>query len=256
MLKLPQTTHQRRYDHFVKAGLDAYKKAVESKSTKKTTALVQQSLDYFSKAVKMTDLVAMEDRIPYLNEYFVLNYAILANTLSIENKIEEAILTYQKALNINEKTLNNQETLIRDCFISTEISKLYIYQKNKILAEKNLWRILKNTKKLEDIKKAIKYLLQIRDFFIQLDNQEGIKQTWKMLLKIATKGKEEDLVPIRAEIYEQYGRFLVKNERQNPHNALKQKKRAKKYWKKAILLYNRAKLSKKTKKLEKLIDKL
>lgn len=253
MPKLPQTTNQRRYDHFVKSGLAAYQKAVEAKSTKKTIALVNQSLDYFTKAIEMTDLVAMEDRIPYLNEYLVLNYAILANAYFLEKKVNLAIETYQNALDINEKTLKNQETLIRDCFISLEMTKLYLLKKQTIMAEKNLWRILKNTQKLEDLQKAIKYLLQIRDIFLQLQNHEGFNQAWKKLLQIAKKGKTDDLIPICADIYEQYGDFLNQIARKNPEDSNKQKKKAIKNWKKAEKLYIKAKMEKKAEKLRKKI---
>ncbi|MCF2139805.1 MAG: hypothetical protein K9W44_07115 [Candidatus Lokiarchaeota archaeon] len=262
---MPQTTNQRRYDHFIQSGLNAYNKAVESKSLKKTVLLAQQSMDYFEKAIQMAELVAMEERIPYVNEYIVLNHALIANILFQEKKYDESLRAYEKAMEINEKTLKNQETLIRDCFISSEMTKLYLLQKKKILVDKTAWRIFKNAKNLEDKQKAVKYLTIAQEFFKNSENLSGEEKTWKALLKILkknwandTKIKHEDAKTkkidistiydkIRAEKYNAYGDFLL-NRSKKPNLS-----NIRKYWKKSAVLYHKLHLEKKAKAVEKKI---
>ncbi|MHA1620439.1 MAG: hypothetical protein ACTSVZ_14270, partial [Promethearchaeota archaeon] len=206
---MPKTTNQRRYDHHIKSASEAYQKAVDTKSAKNTIKYSQQSLKKFEEAKDMASLVDMVDRIPYVNEYCVLSWALIGNAYFQEKSIEEAVDSFNKALELNQKTLNNQETLIRENYILTELLKIAKLQEDAILVGRFALKILANAQKLKDLKKQIKYYRIALDGVISAQNDPGRDKTWKLLIKAGKRAKTEELLPLQAEIWEDYGKFLL-----------------------------------------------
>lgn len=243
-----KTTNEKRYDHFIQTGLATYQKAVEAKSPKNTLKHALSSQESFQKAKDMADLVNMEEKIPYVNEYLVLNEAIIANAYLEDKKVAEAVDHYNLAIDLNLHTLKNQETLIRENFITSELIKIALLQKNTIQAESFAWKLYKNSCKLTDANKRIKYHRLSRDLFLETKNVDGIEKNFKQLLKIVSKGKDQDFMKTKAEIFEEYGTYLMRVEAKSAQIV--------KYLKKAKDLYEKLTFSANVQKIEQLLKKI
>lgn len=218
---------------------------MDAKSTKNTIKFAQQSLEYFENAENLAKLVNMEDRIPYLTEYVVLNNALIGNAHFQEKSLAEALNFFNQALDSNKATLNNQETLIRESYIYTELLKVALIQKDFIRADKFAWGILKNAQKITDLEKKLKYLQYARDGFFDSKNTTGLEKAWKIMLKVAKRTKDEELFKTKAEIYETYGKYLMKEQGKS--------KTVVKYLSKALKIFTQIKLQKKVESLQILI---
>ncbi len=212
---MPKTTNQKRYDHFIQSGMDTYQNAVDTKSAKNTIKFSLKSLKYFESAMNMATLVNMTDRIPYVNEYCVLNHALIGNAHFQEKSLADSVDSFNLALEINQNTLKNQETIIRENYIVAELLKIAMLQQDGILARKFARKILSNAQKLKDLKKQIKYYRIAIQGFIDSQNETELDKAWKMLLKAGKGAKTEELLPLQADILVDYGKFLLKKQEQD-----------------------------------------
>ncbi|TFH29168.1 MAG: hypothetical protein E4G98_04320 [Promethearchaeota archaeon] len=108
--------------------------------------------------------------------------------------------------------MNNQETIIRENYIATELLKIALLQQDGILVGKFAWKIFANAQKLKDLEKQIKYYRIALKGFKDAQNEAGHAKTWKNLLKAGKLAKTETLLPLQAEIWEDYGNFLLQQQ--------------------------------------------
>lgn len=104
-----------------------------------------------------------------------------------------------------------------------DIGKL---QENWNIADKFAQKIFFSAKKLENSMKALKYLIKIKDVFIESKNLDFINKSYSEMLKICKKKETVKENPkIVAEIYDDYAKYV--------YIVLKKTKNAVKYYSKA-----------------------
>ena len=204
------TSLSKRYNNLLKDGMDRYQHAVEAKSPQNIIKHAQASISTLIQAMDLAKVVNMEQRIPYINEYLVLNNTLIGSALFEEKDLVGAIEQYKKSLELNKKTLNNQETHIRRLFIWQKLMSIARVQENIRLAEdfaENIFFVVKT--KLKDIARSLEYLNLIKDIFIQSKNLDMINKTYALLLRRCKKATQPELRKAKADTYRNYAKYAT-----------------------------------------------
>ena len=220
------TSNELRFNNYVTDAMAIYKRATEAKSSKNIIRFANNTIKTINQAVKLAPIIKAKEKIPYLNEFVTLSHALIAEAHFKNRDLKSAIESFNTAKKYNEKTLNNQETFIRKCYILSRLLDITKLQENWIIADKLARQLFFSSKKLEDSKKALKYFISIKDVFIESKNLDFINKSYSEMLKIC---KKKDVLKenpkIVAEIYDDYAKYV--------YIVLKKENSAKKYYKKA-----------------------
>lgn len=224
------TSNEQRFNNFVKDAISKYKHAVEAKSSKNTIKHSNATLKLIKQAIELAAIINVKEKVPYLHEYATLSYALIAEAYYEKKDFISAIEYYNKAQEANKKTLGNQETVIRDSYLLKCLMNLAKFQKNWRIADKFAQKIFISSKKIENPSKALQYLMEIKDIFIESKNLDYINKSYKRMLKICqSKEAKKDLRKTIAEVYADYAKYL--------NIVLKKDKTAIKYFQKAKEIY-------------------
>ena len=182
------------------------------------------------RALNLSTYVDIKERIPYAYEFICLSHAIIAFGYEDLKDLLNTVKYLKSALQMNGKTLQNQETLIRGLYFISNLMRISLLQKNYAAADSFAMNILKKGKKLTGENKYIEYLIKILDVFMETKNVRLIQNTYKILLKEIEKPKgDKELKKTKAYVYQEYAKYL--------YGVVKKKSKSNTYKQKAIEIY-------------------
>ncbi len=224
------TSNEQRFNNYVTDAMAIYNRATEAKSSKNIIRLANKTLKIIDQAIKLAPIIDAKDKIGYLNEFITLSHALIAEAHYTNKDFISAIESFNIARQTNLNTLKNQETYIRDCYILSRLMGIGKLQENWRIADKFAQKIFFSAKKLEDSVKALKYLIKIKDIFIEAKNLDFINKSYSEMLKICKKKEIAKENPKTvANIYNDYAKYL--------YIVLKKGKSAVKYYSKAEKIF-------------------
>jgi len=243
------TSNVQRFNNYVTDAIAIYNRATEAKSSKNIIRLANKTLKTINQAIDLAPIIKAKEKIPYLTEFVALSHALIAEAHYNNKDLKSAIESFNIAQKSNKNTLGNQETYIRDCYILSRLMDIGKLQENWKIADKFAQKIFFSAKKLENSMKALKYLIKIRDVFIESKNLDFINKSYSEMLKICKKKEfiKENQINV-AEVYDDYAKYL--------YLVLKKTKNAVKYYKKAELLLKELNLKSKAQIIREKIEKI
>ncbi|MBA7574303.1 hypothetical protein ES708_16108 [subsurface metagenome] len=163
-----------------------------------------------------------------------------SNEQCFNNYVNDAIAIYNRAteaksskniIRLANKTLKTIDQAIDLAPIIKAKEKIpylteFVTLSHALIADKFAQKIFFSAKKLENSMKALKYLIKIKDVFIESKNLDFINKSYSEMLKICKKKETVKENPkIVAEIYDDYAKYV--------YIVLKKTKNAVKYYSKA-----------------------
>ena len=224
------TSNEQRFNNYVTDAMAIYNRATEAKSSKNIIRLANKTLKIIDQAIKLAPIIDAKEKMGYLNEFVTLSHALIAEAHYNNKDLISSIESFNFARQANINTLKNQETFTRDCYILSRLMGIGKLQENWRIADKFAQKIFFSAKKLEDSAKSLKYLIRIKDVFIESKNLDFINKSYSEMLKICKKKEimKENPKTV-AEIYEDYAKYL--------YIVLKKGKNAVKYYSKAKKIF-------------------
>jgi tetratricopeptide (TPR) repeat protein len=223
------TINEQRFNVVAKEGMDKYEKALEAKSPQNKIKHATAAIKEMKTAIQLAEIIGKKDKIAYLEEYIVLSESLIAEMEYENKKLKEAIEGFNRALEHNQKTLMNQETWIRELYITDKLMRIAKMQENWSAADNFAIRIYEAAKRVLDVPKRIDYLNRIKNVFIESKNLDWINKTYEEMLKTLKK-VDGDVKKTKAAVYCDYGKYL--------HVVLKKEKKAKELVEEAVAIYN------------------
>jgi len=221
------TTNERNFQRLIKEGMDRYQQAIDANSPKNRIRLANKCILKMKNAMKLSDLLELDDELGYVYEYVSLSQALIAEAYVELKDLKSAVHQFNKAKKSNMKTLKNEETYIRGCYIESKLLEIALLQQNWSVVDDLCQNIYKMVKKIDDYTRKIKYYRTIVSAFIKSKNISWLKKGYRKLVKVAKGLSDEDPEQLKekAVIFYEYGEILKK--------VLNKKRKSRKYLEKA-----------------------
>ncbi|MHA1647933.1 MAG: hypothetical protein ACTSVL_10205 [Promethearchaeota archaeon] len=231
------TSLSRKFNYLVKEGMKKYQEAVDAKSANLTLKKARNALKTFNETIEIAKYINAEDKVKYINEYFTLTHVLIANSQIDLKNYDQADESLKIAEEFNLKTLENEETIIRDLFIHSKLMDLAKLRHDNHVLEKCADYNFKKAQKLQKPDKTLEYLRESANNFVILGKIDQAKKVFKKILKICKNKKtNKELHKTIAGIYEEYADFCLKYEQGEDT--------AKKYFIRAKDIYKEIKMKK------------
>jgi len=249
------TTNERNFQRLVKEGMDRYENAIESPSPKNRIKFANKCILKMKNALKLSDLLGLKDELGYIYEYISLSYSLIAESYMEKKDIKSAVYTFKKAKKANQKTLKNEETYIRACYIESKLLEVALLQKDWDLVDTFAKNIYKLTKKIDTIPRKVKYLRLSVGAFMKSKNIRWLKKTHKKLRKAGdsldidlnqVNDSNKERLFLKGTIYFDYADFL--------QTVLEKKRKSKSYFEDALEIFKTLNLNTFIKKIKKKLN--
>jgi tetratricopeptide (TPR) repeat protein len=198
--------NEKSYKRTIENGVEFLKKTIQAKNPKKKVSLGIKSVNNFRKAISISKEIGLENKIQFLNEYLQQILATLGAGYLELKKIEEAIKTFEEALDANSRTPQNTKQKEIRSFIFAELAKIYFDINNIQTAEKYANQALQlGSAKNFNQEDLLDLYIEMNPIYIGSGNLNKISKNFHAMVKIAKRDKRKHL---KAQVYFAYGKFL------------------------------------------------
>jgi len=212
-----------------------YQQTVEAKPLKNVLKHAQSCISSLEKALDLTDYMGAKEKKPYLYEYLALTSALIGTAYLNAKLPQKAQEHYLIALKHNKKSLGNADTYMRQTFIHLKLMTIGIHQNNPDQGHNHAEIAFNTLKKVKEPSRVFPYLQELKNFYLRIGDDSATEKIFRyMIQSVKTVKDSSEWFQTRADIYSDYGDFLVKGNKSE-----KVVKKAEKFYKKALIIYQK-----------------
>ncbi len=198
---------EKKYKRAIENGVEFLKKAVQTNSAKKKVSLGKKSVKNFKTAISVAHEIQLSKKTPYIYEYLQQIQATLGASYLERKKINEAISTFQNALDSNSKSPQNTKQKEIRSFILAELAKIYLSVNKLKTAEKYANQALQmGSEKNFNQEDLLDLYIEMNPIYIRSGYLKKISKNYRSMVKLAKRDKRKRL---KAQVYFAYGKYLI-----------------------------------------------
>jgi len=190
--------------------------------------------------------MGMKEKKPFIYEYIALTTALLGTAYLNASNYKKAQECFITALDLNKKSMGNQDTYLRQTYIHMKLTTIGVHQNTPVEGPHHAESAFNTVKKVKDPAKVLPYLRELKELYIRVQDDLATEKIFKTMIQFGKIVKnKQDSYHALADIYSEYGDFLLKREKSE-----KELKRAEKLYKKALKIYQKSGLDAKIQKIQ------
>ncbi|MHA1338388.1 MAG: hypothetical protein ACTSRZ_00620 [Promethearchaeota archaeon] len=193
------------YLNNIEESFSLYKRALSAKTPQNKIKLARKAEESLNIAIKYANKLKLKDKLPLIYEYITKIHILIAFSFYALKKIKDSVLAWKKAIESNEKSVNNLDKKERFALIYFQLATISSQIQQFDSAMKYADLALNYAKKLND-KDYLEYLYELNQIYIKGLNVKKVKLNFKQLLKLCEKNSTP--LHLKAKIYFDYARYL------------------------------------------------
>ncbi|TFG19692.1 MAG: hypothetical protein EU530_05415 [Promethearchaeota archaeon] len=198
--------NEKSYKRAIENGAEFLKKTVQTKNPKKKIALGTKSVENFRKAISISKEIGLTKKTPFIFEYLQQIQATLGAAYLELGKTQEALTTFQEALDSNSKSPQNIKQKEIRSFIFAELAKIYFGVNNLKIAEKYANQALQlGSEKNFNQEDLLDLYIEMNPIYVRNGNLNKMSKNFHAMVKVAKRDKRKH---IKAQVYFAYGKYM------------------------------------------------